>query len=78
MKDNSITDYAISSLTTMSSLILNTRFNLITNYADFRDYIQYISNNFTSLYTNYADFQYQIRNNFISDYSDYDKFRDYL
>ena len=39
---------------------MNTRFNLITNYADLRDYIQYIKNNFISEYTNYTDFLYQI------------------
>ena len=59
-----------SSLTTLTTLIWNTRYNFITDYADFRDYTQYIKNNFTSDYTNYADFQYQIRNNFITDYAD--------
>ena len=51
----------------LTTLILNTRFNFITNYAGLRDYIQYINNNFTSDYNNYGDFQYQILNNFITD-----------
>ena len=67
----------ISSLTRLTTLILNTRYNFITDYADFRDYTRYIKNNFISDYTNYADFQYQIRNNFITDYTDYADFRDY-
>ena len=32
-------------------LILNTRYTFITGYADFRDDIQHIKNNFTSDYT---------------------------
>ena len=47
-------------------LILNTRYTFITDYVDFRDYIQHIKNNFTSDYANYADFQYQITHNFIT------------
>ena len=72
-----ITNYATLRLTTLTMLILNTRYTFITDYADFRDYIQHIKNNFTSDYANYADFQYQIRNNFITDYADYADFRDY-
>ena len=53
-------------LTTMD---LNTRYNLITDYADSRDYLEYIKNNFISDYANYDDFQYQIRNNFFTDYA---------
>ena len=66
-----------SSLTTLTTLILNTRYTFITDYADFRDDIQRIKNNFTSDYTNFADFQYQIKNNFITDYADYADFRDF-
>ena len=59
-------------------LILNTRYTFITGYADFRDNIQHIKNNFTSDYANYADFQYLTSNNFTTDYVDYTDFRDSL
>ena len=51
-------------------LMFNTKYTFITDYADFRDYIQYIKNNFTSDYANYADLKYQIRNNFITHYDE--------
>ena len=62
----------------LTTLILNSRYNFITDYAEFRDYIQHIKkNNFTSDHVNYAGFQYQIRNNLITDYAVYADFRDY-
>ena len=59
----------------LTTLILNTRYNFITDYADFRDYMQHIKSNFSSDYANYADFQNQIRNNFITDDADCAGFR---
>ena len=59
-------------------LILNTRYNSNTDYADFTDYIQHIKNNFTSDYANYADFQYLTSNKFTTDNVDYTDFRDSL
>ena len=54
-----------------ATLILNTRYTFLSDYAD---YIQHIKNNFASDYANYADFQYQMTNNFITDYVDYADF----
>ena len=47
---------ALGTRLTLAKLILNTRYTFFTHYADFRDYIQHIKNNFTNDYANYADF----------------------
>ena len=60
----------------LTTLILNTRYTFITDYTNFKDYIQNIKNNFTSDYADYAHFQYNMKNNSIPDYANYTDFRD--
>ena len=44
----------------LTTLILNTRYTSITNYADYADIQYYMKNNPITDCANYTDFEYQI------------------